>query len=168
MKILIAVSSKSGNTRKIAEAIHRKLPQSDLFAIEEAPAPDAYDLIFVGFWIDKGTADAKAQRYMQRLDSQKVALFATLGAYPDSDYALESLDNAAALLPESQILDRFICQGAIDPKLVGWMKTLPDEHPHAPDEIRLKRWKDASTHPDDDDCRNAADWAAKVYSLALN
>ena len=47
MKILIAVSSKTGNTRKIAEAIHAALPEAELHNVESAPDPNLFDLIFM-------------------------------------------------------------------------------------------------------------------------
>ncbi len=163
MKILVTYSSKTGNTGKVAEAIHQVLPGAVLFPVEQAPNANDYDLIFVGFWVDKGTADAKAAEYLRRISGKPVALFATLGAYPDSDHARESLDKAAEMVPDCFVVDRFICQGAIDPKLIAWMSQLPPEHPHAPDEARGKRWKDAERHPDDTDLHNARSWAARVY-----
>jgi flavodoxin len=162
MKILIAYSSKTGNTRQVAEAIHSAVPEAELFPVKEAPDPAGYDLVFAGFWVDKGTADARAQAFMDKLKQQQVALFATLGAYPDSDHAADSLNAAALLIPSCTVVDRFICQGAIDPKLIEWMKQLPPEHGHAPDEARRKRWKDAESHPDATDLENAAHWAKGV------
>lgn len=162
MKILIAVSSKTGNTRKLAEAIHAALPEAELHNVESAPDPNQFDLIFIGFWVDKGTADGKAQEYIRQIEKKNVAIFGTLGAYPDSQHAHDSLKNIAELLPDCQIIDRYICQGSIDPKLIEWMSTLPAEHPHAPDAERRKRWEDASTHPDVNDCQAAATWAVST------
>jgi len=163
MKTLVTYSSKTGNTSKVADAIHQAIPNADIFPVEQAPDPNDYDLIFVGFWVDKGTADEKAATYLRCINGKPVALFATLGAYPDSNHARESLDSATALIPSCKVIDRFICQGAIDPKLIAWMSQLPPEHPHAPNEARVKRWKDAEHHPDDTDLHNAGTWAAKVY-----
>ncbi len=168
MKILIAFSSRTGNTRKIAEAIHTSLPQAGFFDMDNAPDPEPFDLIYIGFWVDKGTADEKTQAYIQTISNKKVALFATLGAYPDSAHAAESLDNVEKLIPDCRVVNRFICQGAIDPKLIEWMSKLPPEHPHSPDKERIKRWKAASTHPDIKDCRAAADWATLVCAQAEN
>jgi len=162
MKIAIVYSSKTGNTCKVAEAIAQALPTAELYAVENAPAPDAYDLIFIGFWVDKGTADKNAQPYFAGLGTKNVAIFATLGAYADSQHAQDSLNNAAALCPQATVVGRFICQGAIDPKLIAWMKTLPADHPHAPDDARRKRWSDAESHPDTTDLENARAWAAKI------
>lgn len=164
MKMLVTYSSKTGNTRKIAEAIHQALPEAELYPVEEAPDAHDYDLVFVGFWVDRGTADEQAAGYLRCISGKSVALFATLGAYPDSDHARESLDKAAQIIPNCLVVDRFICQGAVAPKLIAWMSQLPPEHPHAPDAARIQRWQDAERHPDETDLHNARTWAARVYS----
>ncbi len=165
MKTLICYSSKTGNIAKIAQAIHAAIPHADLHSVDENPDPNKYELIFIGFWVDKGTADDEAKKYMQRLNKQAVALFATLGVYPDSQHASDSLENAAQLMPSCNIVARFISQGTIDPKLTQSMSTLPADHPHAPDAVaRIKRWEDAKDHPDGTDCANAAQWATNLMS----
>ncbi|HEY5621645.1 MAG TPA: flavodoxin family protein [Pontiella sp.] len=164
MKVLIVYSSKTGNTRKLAKAIHLALPEAHLCPVSYAPDPTGYDLVFMGCWIEQGTADEAARSYMGRLKNQPVALFATLGAYPDSRHAVESLDAASALLPTCQIIDRFICQGAIDPELIEWMKQLPKDHGYGPTESRKKLWHDAEAHPDDADLKAVSEWALGVLS----
>lgn len=163
MKALIVYSSKTGNTRKLAYAVHLALDDAELCRVELAPDPASYDLVYLGFWVEGGTADEKTRTYMKRLKGQKVALFATLGAYPDSRHATESLEAAANLLPDCEVVDRFICQGAIDPELIEWMETLPKDHGFGPTESRKKLWKDAAIHPNDADLENVADWALGVF-----
>lgn len=167
MRIAVIYSSRTGNTRKVAEAIHESLPEgAELCRIDDAPDPSRFDLIFVGFWVDKGTANKDAQTFMQKLSGQRVALFGTLGAYPDSDHARQCLERASALLPTCTVVDTFICQGAIDPKLIEWMKTLHPDNPHGPNEARRKLWHDAESHPDETDLASARQWAARVIAPA--
>lgn len=163
MKTLIVYSSKTGNTRKLAYAVHLALPDAELCRVEMAPNPDNYDLIYLGFWIENGTADEQMQAYMKRLGKKTVALFSTLGAYPESKHAAESLAAVTALIPDCRIAGHFICQGAIDPELVEWMETLPKDHGYGPTESRKKLWKDAALHPNDADLDSVADWATGVY-----
>lgn len=163
MKALIVYSSKTGNTRKLAYAVHLALDDADLCRVELAPDPARYDLVYLGFWVEGGTVDEKNRTYMKRLKGQKVALFATLGAYPDSRHATESLEAAAKLIPDCEVVDRFICQGAIDPELIEWMETLPKDHGFGPTESRKKLWKDAALHPGDADLECIADWALGVF-----
>lgn len=164
MRGAIVYSSKTGNTKKIAETIKSIDPERfELFSVEDNPDPDIFDFIFMGFWVDKGTADTKAIEFMKKIKSKKVAVFMTLGAYPESDHARSSLEKGLENLGEScTVIDKFVCQGAIDPKLISWMEKLPKEHPHAPDKARRKRWLDASTKPDNDDFKRAKEFAENV------
>ena len=152
MKTLIIYSSKTGNTRSIAEAIHEALPDSDILPVENAPAPETlpgeYGMVCVGYWVDKGMPDAK------------VALFGTLGAWPDSEHARDCIRKSEALLKEPErgntVMGSFICQGKVDPRVVEMMnKVAADVHPMTPE--RKARLKEAARHPDDTDRARAKD-----------
>ncbi len=164
MKGAVIYSSKTGNTRKVAQAIMEGLNDDfELKSVDENPDPGDYDFIFMGYWVDKGTADANAIEFMKRIVDKRVALFSTLGAYPDSDHARDSQKRGEACLGENcRVVDSFICQGAIDPELIEWMKTLPADHPHAPNEERINRWKSASSRPNEDDLENAREFGRRV------
>lgn len=55
MKFLIVYSSRTGNTRQVAEALYAAAPDgSTISKVETAPAADGYDVIFVGYWMDRG------------------------------------------------------------------------------------------------------------------
>ncbi|MDF7825030.1 flavodoxin family protein [Pontiellaceae bacterium B12227] len=159
MKILIAYSSKTGNTRKLAEALHLALPNADLCPMGSVPNLEQYDMVFAGFWVEAGNACQDAIKCLKRLGGKPVALFATLGAYPDSRHAADSLAAAAKEIPNGKVVDSFICQGAIDPNMIEWMEKLPKEDENAPDDSRRQLWKDAATHPDDNDLQAVSDWA---------
>jgi flavodoxin len=162
VKVLIAYSSRTTNTRRLAEAIHLALPESDLCPVGSAPNPAGYDLIYMGCWIEEGTADEAARAYMERIKDKPVAVFATLGAYPDSKHAEECLEAVTGLLSANTVVDQFICQGAIDRVLVEWMKQLPKDHGFGPTESRTKLWKDGETHPDDADLKAVSEWSVAV------
>lgn len=164
MKILVTYSTKTGNTKKIAEQIHKALDNSELFDISEVKNLD-YDLIVVGTWIDKATADLKALEFIKTIKDKKVAFFFTLGAYSDSNHAQDCIKNIKNLFEENNntVLGHYHCQGAIDPKLIEFMKAkFPIGHPHGPTPERIQRWKDASTHPDENDLKNAYEYFSKL------
>jgi flavodoxin len=164
-KGLIVYSSKTGNTRKLAEGIHRGLtealgagqggrPALRLAAVEEAPDPADADWVLVGFWADRGTADQKALRYLQSLEGRRIGLFGTLGAYPDSDHARDTQQKVRDLAAEKNtVLGSFMCQGKIDPALTERFRNLPADNPHAMTEERMKRHLEAAKHPDEEDLR---------------
>ena len=53
------------------------------------------------------------------------------------------------------VLGGLSIRGAIDPKLIEAMEKRPAGHLHAPSAESRKRWKDASTHPDEADLEKA-------------
>jgi flavodoxin len=162
MKVLIAYSSKTGNTKKLAEAIHLALPNADLCPMGSVPNRDRYDMVFAGSWIEAENASEEARKCLKHLGGKPVALFATLGAYPDTQHAADSLKAAANEIPNGNVVDSFICQGAIDPDMIEWMQKLPQEDENAPTESRRQLWKDAESHPDDNDLQAVSDWAVAV------
>ena len=115
-----------------------------------------FDKVLVGFWVDKTIAEPKARDFIEKIKGKKVGIFATLGAYPDSDHARDALKNTKELLePQNQVVKEFICQGKVDPKITEQFEKLPPGHPMYMTEERKQRHKDASTHPDHDDIKNA-------------
>ena len=97
MKTLITYSTKTGNTKKVAEAISKTITNSEIMDIADVQNLD-YDLIIVGTWIDKGTADAKALKFINGIKDKNTAFFFTLGAYPDSKHAQDCIDNIQSYL----------------------------------------------------------------------
>lgn len=165
MKTIVLYSTRTGNTKKIAEAIASAVPGAPCVNVKDAPADlGSYDLAFVGFWVDKGDADAEAKKVLQSLTNKYVGVFATLGAMPDSDHAKECLKKGAAHVPAgSEVVGSFICQGAVDPKLIEMMyKMFPAGHPHGRTPEREALHKEAAKHPDEQDCANAKAFAEDV------
>lgn len=157
MKILITYSSRTGNTKKVAEAIHEEFKDcSELIPIESVQTTSGYDYVFIGFWADRGTADEKAAKFMATVEDQKCGIFATMGAYPYSVHAHEILVNASKLLSEkNKVMGAFICQGAVDPALLERFKSFPKDNPHYPTEATQLRHKIAAEHPDENDLKTA-------------
>ena len=63
MKSIVIYSSLTGNTKQVAEAITSVLPSgTPCVSMKELPSDIAfYDLVFAGFWVDKGTANKEAR-----------------------------------------------------------------------------------------------------------
>jgi flavodoxin len=157
MSALVVHSSKTSNTEKVAKAIHGVFPKgTDLYRVEDAPPPDDYDLIALGFWVDKGQPDEAAKNYITKIKNKNVALFMTLGAYPDSDHARKSMQSAVdSLNKDNTVLGTFTCHGKIADNLVKSMATLPAGHPHSMSPERKARLEEAAKHPDQKDFDNA-------------
>ena len=157
MKSLVVYSSKTGNTKKVAEAVFDALPEPKaIHPVEDAPRVDEFDFLALGFWVDKGTADLKSQNFFKEIKGKQIGLFGTLGAYPDSDHARESMKKVKNLLAENEILGTFMCQGKVDPALIEWMaKQFKDDPHHSMTPERAARLKEAEKHPDNVDLINA-------------
>ena len=83
MSYAIVFSSKTGNTALLAQTLQEQLPQADCcyFGAPDAAALAA-DTLYVGFWTDKGKADADTLDFLQQLRS-------TCGADPQSQRLME-------------------------------------------------------------------------------
>jgi flavodoxin len=154
-KGLIVYSSKTGNTEKVARGVHKRLnleSQVELHPVESAPDPSTASWLLVGYWVDKGDADAKALEYINRIKGKKVGLFGTLGAYPDSSHAADVKEQVGAHISrQNTLIGSFLCQGKIDSQLRKMFEKFPPDHPHAMTPERIKRHQDAESHPDDAD-----------------
>ena len=165
MKIMMVYSFRTGNTEKICRAAAEELPACEIYKIEEAPAPEYYDLVCLGYWVDRGMPDAKAREYLEGIAQKKVALLGTLGAWPDSDHAKECIAKGEALLDgrDNTVLGTFLCQGKVDPKIVERMQKMPNPV-HVMDEERKARLAEAAKHPDERDCANAKEFIRMIYA----
>lgn len=158
MKNIVIYSSKTGNTKKVAEAISG-FYKCDIQPIEEVNVEGLaeYDNIILGCWNDKGTADKKSLDLFEKLENLSLGLFKTLGAEPDSEHAKKSLQSCVDLLEKNgnKVKATFMCQGKIDPKLTEMFKKMGENSPHKMDEQRMKRHMEAAKHPNQDDFDNA-------------
>ena len=76
----ILFSSLTGNTKKLADAIHETLPQNDCeyFGAIKTPVPSS-ELLYIGFWTDKGNADNETLTLLSTLKNRRIFLFGTAG-----------------------------------------------------------------------------------------
>lgn len=167
MKSIVLWSSRTGNTKKVAEAIYEALPGEKAISEEgrEGDISD-YGLVFVGFWGYRRGADPIAQRTLKNLHGKKVAIYATAGTYPDSQAAKDYLAAAAALLPEDNTcVGTIMFQGRVHSFHIGQRSEHAKQvHPMTPE--RLKRLEEAEKHPDAADLERAAAWARDVVAKA--
>ena len=160
MKILVTYSSKTGNTKKLAEGIFEGLGEMDksIAPMSEAVDIDGYDIILAGYWVDKGGANQEAAEYLKKISGKKVGLFATLAFWPDSEHAYKSILAGEALVKEkNHMIGKYICQGKIDPKMVEMFEKMPEGNPHKPTPEKKKRYVISANHPSAADIAVAAE-----------
>ncbi|OOB78948.1 MAG: hypothetical protein BEN18_05650 [Epulopiscium sp. Nuni2H_MBin001] len=178
MKILIAYNSKTGNTKKLATGIYQtlrtQLPQHQIICtpINRLKSINGFDVILVGYWVDKGGPNKEATKFMKTIKNTKVGIFATLGEQPDSKHGMKALLRGEALVKQNNnVIGKFACQGAVSPKVLTFFKMLNhiDKNPklkgkfndefiknHALTPEKAKMYKLGAMHPNELDIKYAS------------
>lgn len=119
MKSLILYSSLTGNTKKIAcsiyEAIQGKKEIKNISElVDDSIDYENYDIVFLGYWVDKGICDKNSKQVLENIHNKKIALFGTMGASTKGSYGASIIEKIQSIIPkDNEILGSFICQGKI-------------------------------------------------------
>ncbi|OPX59192.1 MAG: flavodoxin [Methanomassiliicoccales archaeon PtaB.Bin134] len=160
MRTLVAYLSSSGNTLRVAEAIHAALPDSRMMAMTDVGALDGYDLIFAGFPVTAEGAPRKARRFLGRARGRKVALFLTHGMPASMEEFRGVVPNCRRAAAGCELLGEFECQG----NMVPWMPKLLRLYPRG----YVRRWArmngeaHGAGHPSEEDLDRARAFATEV------
>ena len=160
MNILVTYSSKTGNTKKLAEGIYEGLSheKKTMLPIQEVSNLEEYDTVLVGYWVDKAGPNQEAKKFLSSLKGKKVGLFATLAYWPDSSHAWDSLVNGENLVKEENtLIGKYICQGKLEEKIIAMFEKLPQDNPHCVTPEKRLRYEIASKHPSKVDLMAAAE-----------
>lgn len=205
----MAVSSKSGNTKLVADALQRELSYAGVrFAtfidLDDADAEPAQsegvesakgaeggeavengqsvnaaasapaestsststiatqaseaDVVFVGFWCDKGSCSPAVQHFLQGLAGKRVFLFGTCGFGESDEYFAQILDRVRAYLPaDAQYIGGAMCQGkmgmGVKRRYEGMLEKDPE---NAQARMLIENWSKAQSHPNKDDVSRIA------------
>ncbi len=146
MKSLIVFSSKTGNTKKLAEIIYETLPgERTMQPVAEADKPEGFDLVCVAFNFMAGKPDPATQKYLAEIGKQKIILVATHGAAKNSAHAQNGMQAARKMVPEAKILATFSCPGEVNPEFMKKAAAKPEPPPWLGDAPAAKG------HPDEAD-----------------
>ena len=120
MKYAVIYESATGNTKQLAEAVREELgvekcvcfaAVSEVEENMEEKIKEA-DVIFLGFWTDKGDCSEKIGKYMETLHGRKVFLFGTAGFGGAEAYFAQILSRVSAHLGEGDMIaGSYMCQG---------------------------------------------------------
>ena len=165
MRNLIIYSSKTGNTKKVAYGIYEGLKDKydidikDMASIKDISEVDEYDTLLVGFWVDRGTANSVAKKFIQKIKNKNVGLFCTLGANPDSKHGNDVTRNLnTKLLDKSnKLIEVGLYNGLVDIALLNKLKEKP---PLFLPKFILKKMIDAgekTREPNEQDIQNAVE-----------
>jgi hypothetical protein len=152
MRALVAYMSKTGNTKKVAEAIYEALDcDKEIVPVDQVVDIGGYDLSFLGFPMQRFGPDPKTVSFLRKhcQPGRDVALFVTHAAPEDEAELpgwLEGFRNAVA---GANILGMFDCQGQLAKGIKCIMSIMPNRELRAmarrdnsqgqPDAARLDR-----------------------------
>lgn len=190
----MAVSSKSGNTKLVADALQRELSYAGVrfvasFDLDGAAAESAQsegvesargaeggeavengqsanaaastiatqaseaDVVFVGFWCDKGSCSPAVRHFLQGLAGKRVFLFGTCGFGESDEYFAQILERVRAYLPvDARFIGGAMCQGkmgmGVKRRYEGMLEKDPE---NAQARMLIDNWNKAQSHPNEDD-----------------
>ena len=165
MKQIILYDSATGNTEYLAKALSHALPNVPCGPVGSLDCSKA-ELVYLGFWTDKGTCAPVVKEFLQRLHGKRVALFGTAGFGLSEMYFASLSDRFRAEVPEeNQVLGTWFCPGRMPPAVRARYETQLKEKPgDARLENMLRAYDQALSHPDGTDLADARAFAAAMLA----
>lgn len=167
MSYAIVFSSKTGNTRLLADTLRASLPQNECTYFG-APAPEALEAetLYIGFWTDKGHADDTLTAFLQTLKGKRVFLFGTAGFGGSAEYFEQILAAVQKSLDESNtVIGTYMCQGKMPMTVRQQYEKMLQQPNHAPNlEMLIENFDKALAHPDAADLDQLRKKAASCFS----
>ena len=147
----IIFSSLTGNTKQLADAIYETLPKEncDYFGIKETGQPQS-EMLYIGFWTDKGTADEATTTLLKSLRNKKIFLFGTAGFGGSEEYYQKVLHNVRENIdPSNQIVGEYMCQGKMPMAMRERYVKMKEDPNHKPNlDMLIENFDRALSHPD--------------------
>lgn len=165
MTCAIVYSSKTGNTKYLAETIKETL--SNEIILYYGPLNDQAlkaDRIFLGFWTNNGTCDLDTQQFIKKLTNQQIILFGTAGLGFSAQYFDTIISRTRKLFGERvKYFASFMCQGKMPLEARVGLQQLKNSQPNNPKfERLLTNFDFGRTHPNKDDIKNLISWIRKL------
>ena len=167
MSYAIVFSSKTGNTRLLADTLRASLPQNECTYFG-APAPEALEAetLYIGFWTDKGHADDTLTAFLQTLKGKRIFLFGTAGFGGSAEYFEQILAAVQKSLDGSNtVIGTYMCQGKMPMTVRQQYEKMLQQPNHAPNlEMLIENFDKALAHPDAADLDQLRKKAAEVQA----
>ena len=154
MKYAVVYASATGNTAMLAEEIRSYMKNAECVYFGEAKEniPPA-DIIFAGFWTDKGTCSDEIGNYLAGLQGQKIFLFGTAGFGGSKEYFSRILEQVKGHIPDGNtVIGTFMCQGKMPASVKArYEKMLESDPENERIKAMLINFDQALSHPDHHD-----------------
>lgn len=171
MKTVIIYSSLTGNTKQVCERAFEILEgEKELLAIEDWKTISWEDVenVIVGYWVDKGTADSKARKFISQLKHKNLYFIGTLGAAPDSFHGNKCFKNVSALCgKENHFQGGVLIRGKVAEELKKKMNTFPLSMIHKVVPAMKQTILEADGHPNEEDFQQVVDFIRNLVNPKL-
>lgn len=169
MKYQVIYTSKTGNTEKIAKKIFEVLPgmEKDIVRFEPGMQISDAEIVFVGFWINRGTCSMDLLDYISQLHGKKIALFGTCGMGTDDAYYKKLTDEIEAWLPDDSIcMGTFMCQGKMPMSVREKYESMLGNGNDEWVQRMIRNFDTALTKPDKEDLNHAANFIKEMIKIS--
>jgi flavodoxin len=152
MNVLVAYMTKTGNTKKVAEAIFDEIAdKKDIKPIDEVDSLQVYDVAFLGFPIHQMGPDKKTTKLLEKhcVNGRRIVLFITHAGPEDSPDLPPMLEKFLSAARGATLVDMFHCQGELAKGIKRMMSIMPsakfrmwakmDNSQGQPDQTRIDR-----------------------------
>ncbi|MFR7592084.1 MAG: flavodoxin family protein BilS [Longibaculum sp.] len=165
MKYSIIYSSATGNTAMLAKHILKTLSNHECLydgQLTDTINIENNEILFIGFWTDKGVCDEKMQTFLKSLHNQKIFLFGTAGFGGSQQYFDAIIERVKAFIDDTnQIVGTFMCQGkmpmSIRERYVSMAKKDPQRF-----QPMIDNFDQALSHPSQDDLQSLTSILEKI------
>ena len=157
MKVQIIYASRTGCTRKLAQAIYEgiQVEEKTIHDLADGMPELDGDIILFGYWGMTGGPDKDTRALLETVKGKTLGFFATLGYYADTRHGFDTMHwGAEHLKDDNEIIGSFICTGAVASAL---KKGQGKSEGQVPTEQKEIRWEIGASHPTEAECALAAE-----------
>jgi flavodoxin len=161
---LVTYYSRTGNTKKIAEAIFEAIEgEKTLKSYQDLQPQEIQEsqLVLVGFPVHSHGVPFAAEKIIKDIpQGKKTAFFSTHGSLTGSRLSREALEHATVLATKATVLGSFSCRGKVSDEALKILEKSPEHRAWA------EMSASARTHPDKHDLEDARAFARWIQTLA--
>lgn len=157
--IALYISSVTGNTRQVADAIWKDLFPAYEVIVCDSRSPAAYpeaDLCLLCFWCWRATLDPSSQKVLHLYRRQPFLAIGTMGGRPEGAYGERVREKVRqAVDAGNRCQGIFLCRGKIPEARTEYRRALPKDHRLYLDDAGYARHLSSRSHPDAADLAHA-------------
>lgn len=168
MKVSILYDSQTGNTKMLADTIYNSVRNlvDVMFCgnAVDAKSDEITDseIIFLGFWTDKGQCSDKLIGVLPMLGGKKIALFGTAGFEGSEEYFQKILSGVKAALPQDcQVAGNYMCTGQMPVSVRKRYEGMREKGMPQADAL-IRNFDQALGHPDEEDLNGVKKFALSM------